>query len=123
MSDPIASRATLADRLLVRARLVGGAALVGLLVGTLGVLALALLGSDARFASEQVFAVCALALGFGVLGWSGSVLAGRAVEGLQSSLDTNTEWTEADSRRAMARIGGFGAGGMAGTVISTVLLG
>jgi hypothetical protein len=66
--------------------------------------------------------MAALALGFGVLGWSGSIFAGRGFEAMQRHLDTGTNWTERDSRRAMTRISGFGAGGMLGVVVATTLL-
>ena len=104
-----------------RFRLLATAGAVGVL---LGVLALAVLAGlrTIGFASTQVFALGALALGFGVLGWSGSVLAGGAIEALQRRLDTDSDWTEHDSRRAMARIAGFGAGVMVGVVIVTPLL-
>lgn len=107
--------------LFVRARLVGTAAAVGCVVGGLAVLGLTTRGT-LDFASTQTFAVGALVLGFGVLGWSGSVLAGRGIESLQTYLDADTDWTEADSRRAMARVAGFGAGVMLGVVVATLLL-
>lgn len=102
-----------------RLRLLGTAGVFGLFVGSLGTLALA---GDPRAASTQVFAFGALVLGFGVLGWSGSALAGRSIEAMQRHLDTASEWTEADSRRAMARLCGFGAGVMAGVVVATMFL-
>lgn len=50
-------------------------------------------------------------------------MAGRGVEATQARLDTGTGWTERDSRRAMARIGGVGFGAMVGvTVLGTLLL-
>jgi hypothetical protein len=101
---------------LVRARLLGRAAALGAVVGGLAVFALLTQG-DAQFATTQVFAVGTLVLGFGVLGWSGSVLAGQGIENLQTHLDTGSDWTEAKSRRAMARVGGFGAGVMLGVVV------
>ena len=74
-------------------------------------------------ASTQTFVVGTLVLGFGVLGWSGSVFAGRGIETMQTYLNTNTDWTERDSRRAMARLCGFGVGMMAGVVLVTIALG
>lgn len=106
-----------------RLRVVGGAAALGAALGGAGVVVLAVVAGDARFAASQVFALGALALGFGLLGWSGSAMAGRGVENLQRHLDTGTDWTEADSRRAMARIGGFGAGWMVGAAVVGALLG
>ncbi|RJS96299.1 hypothetical protein [Halococcus sp. IIIV-5B] len=112
----------LQEWLLVRARLLGTAAAVGVLAGGLAVLGLSFL-RNLDFASTQTFAVGALVLGFGVLGWSGSVLAGRGIESLQTYLDADSDWTEADSRRAMTRISGFGAGVMVGVVVVTVAIG
>ncbi|PSP96405.1 hypothetical protein BRC84_01625 [Halobacteriales archaeon QS_1_68_44] len=57
----------------------------------------------------KTLAVGALLLGFGVLGWSGSVMAGRAIENAQRYMNTDTDWSEDDSRRAMSRVGSFGA--------------
>ena len=104
-----------------RIRLLATAAVVGVSVGSLTLVALAALRT-LRCASTQTFAVGALALGFGVLGWSGSALAGDGIEALQRYLDADSGWTERDSRRAMARIAGFGAGVMAGVVVVTSLL-
>ncbi|MFC6836943.1 DUF7268 family protein [Halomarina ordinaria] len=107
-----------------RVRIVLSAALVGAPLGALATLALvSLLPFSVREASTQAFALSALALGFGLLGWSGSVLLGRSVERAQRTLETGTDWTEADSRRAMARIVGVGAGGMVGVALVTTLLG
>lgn len=115
------ARASLRPRL----RVVGGAFVVGAVAGValVGGLVLgagwAVVGS-ARFA----FALGALAFGLGLLGWSGSVMAGRGFEAMQAHLDTDTNWTEADSRRAMARVGGFGAGAVLATgVVEAVALG
>jgi hypothetical protein len=58
----------------------------------------------------KTFAVGALLLGFGVLGWSGNVMASRGIENAQRYIDTDTDWSEDDSRRAMTRVGSFGAG-------------
>ncbi|EMA43254.1 DUF7268 family protein [Halococcus saccharolyticus] len=104
-----------------RVRLLATAGAVGFVVGALALFALATVRTP-EFASTQIFAVGALVLGFAVLGWSGSVLAGNAVETLQSHLDTDTGWTERDSRRAMARLTGFGAGVMVGVSVATALL-
>jgi hypothetical protein len=77
---------------------------------------------DVTVASEQVFSLAALVFGFGLLGWSGSAMFGRAVETTQEYMETGSNWTEADSRRAMARILGFGVGGMVGAIAGTMLL-
>lgn len=105
-----------------RARLLATAGAVGVVVGCAGALALAVRFDDAAFAASQVFAFGALVLGFALLGWSGSVFAGRGIEAMQTYMETGTGWTEADSRRAMARIGGFGAGVMVGTAVLDVLV-
>lgn len=97
------------------------AALAGFGAGAIALLALTVDG-DVRTATETTFAVGALALGFGVVGWSGSVLAGRGIENMQRYLETDTSWTEADSRRAMTRIAGFGAGVMLVASLGTALL-
>lgn len=108
-----------------RLRLLVGAGAVGTPVGA--VATVAFLGfahpGDLQRASARAFALAAIALGFGVLGWSGSVFAGRGFETLQTHLETGTDWTERDSRRAMARIAGFGAGAMVGVVVATTALG
>ena len=106
-----------------RARLVGRAALAGLLVGALGVAGVAAVYGDATFASEQVFSLAALVFAFGLLGWSGSAMVGRSVETAHEYMETGSDWTEADSRRAMSRILGFGLGGMGGAIVGTLLLG
>lgn len=104
-----------------RVRVVGTAFLAGFVVGAVGTVALAT-RVGARTASTQVFATAALVLGFGVLGWSGSAIAGRGVEAMQAHLDAGTNWTERDSRRAMARVSGVGAGAMTAVVAVTPLL-
>lgn len=109
--------------LALRARLVGRAALAGAVVGTLGVVAVALATGDSRLASDQVFALAALVFAFGLLGWSGSAMMGRSIETAQEYMESDSDWTEASSRRAMARILGFGLGGMGGVIVATVVLG
>lgn len=104
-----------------RVLVVGTAFVAGFVLGTAGALALATRSPPAT-ASTQVFATGALVLGFGVLGWAGSAMAGRGVEAMQAHLDTGTSWTETDSRRAMARITGVGAGVMCSVVVVTPLL-
>ncbi|RRJ28906.1 DUF7268 family protein [Halocatena pleomorpha] len=106
-----------------RVRLVGSAALGGGVLAVLGVVVLLLVTpSGLAVVSTQAFSLGALCFGFGLLGWSGSVLAGSSVENAQRYLDTGTNWSEDDSRRAMARIGGFGFGGMVGVIaVSSIL--
>ena len=104
-----------------RARLLGTAGALGVVLAGIAVTALAAFWT-LRAASTQTFAVGALVLGFGVLGWSGSVFAERGIESMQTYLDTGTDWSEAESRRAMARLCGFGAGVMVGVVLVTTTL-
>ncbi|WP_423743402.1 hypothetical protein V5735_10075 (plasmid) [Haladaptatus sp. SPP-AMP-3] len=105
-----------------RVRLVSRFGGVGLALGGAGVLLVVAAGETVSFASRKVFAVTALAFGFAILGWSGSVFAGSAVENAQKYLDSNTGWTEADSRKAMTVIGSLGAGGMVGVTVMTLVL-
>lgn len=114
--------ATLADWARPRVRLVGGAATVGLVLGSVAMVGLALWTGDARAGESTVFALGALGLGFGLVGWSGSVLAGRGIEAMQRYMGTATGWTERDSRRAMARVTGVGAGAMVGASLAAAAL-
>lgn len=103
--------------------LFGTAFAFGLVLGWIGVPALGVLGGGGPTqAAETVFSIGALAFGFGTLGWAGSVMGGRGFEAMQAHLDTGTDWTEADSRRAMTRIAGFGGGLMVSApLIATIL--
>ena len=105
-----------------RVRIVGTAAVAGVVVGLATMSALTASTGDARASEATAFALGALGLGFGVLGWSGSVLAGRSIETAQRYLDTGSDWTETDSRRAMARIAGFGAGVMTGVSVAAAAI-
>ena len=105
-----------------RARTVGRATLLGTVLGVGGVAVLVALGETLLFASEKVFAVGALVLGFALLGWSGSVFAGRGIENAQEHLDVSSNWSEAASRRAMVVLLGVGAGVMVGSSGATVVL-
>lgn len=111
---PAALRAYLFPRM----RLVGGAALAGAVGGLALFAGVSLSGRSTVAAARVAFVLSSLALGLGLLGWSGSAMAGRGFEAMQEHLDTGTDWTEADSRRAMARIGGFGFGGMVVTGVA-----
>ncbi|MFC4406357.1 DUF7268 family protein [Haloarchaeobius iranensis] len=97
------------------------AAAAGVAVGLVAVGGLTLDGT-LRGATETTFAFGALALGVGLLGWSGSVMAGRGIENMQRYMDTGSDWTESDSRRAMTRIIGFGVGVMFAASLATALL-
>jgi hypothetical protein len=104
-----------------RARIVGGSFTVGGLASGLLVGGMIGTGTGLLESARFVFALGALCFGLGLLGWSGSVMAGRGFENMQAHLDVDTDWTERDSRRAMARVGGFGAGGMTATGVLEAL--
>lgn len=107
-----------------RLRLVGSAALVGGVFAALAVVIVLLFTQySLTTVSTQLFSLGALCFGFGLLGWSGSVFAGSSVEHAQQHLDTGTNWSEDDSRRAMARISGFGGGGMLGVIVVSSIFG
>ena len=106
----------------VRVRLVRRPLLAGFVLGALAVAATLVTGETLRFASRKVFALGALVFGFALLGWSGSVFVGRGVEDMQRHLETNTDWSEADSRRAMAVLGAVGFGAMVGVSVVSSLL-
>ena len=110
------------DWLVGRLRFAARFLLGGLLLGGLGVLALVATGASVRHASDLVFSLGTLVFGFGTLGWSGSVMLGRTVERAIDRFDANSDWTEADSRRAMVVLGSLGLGGMLGTVVVTSAL-
>jgi len=122
MSSPSTARKVLSWAV-PRAWILGTALAVGVVAGVGCVVVLDVgLGTTRRSANSTTFALGTLLMGFGTVGWSGSIMAGRGIEEMQRHLDTGTGWTEADSRRAMTRIAGFGAGMMGGTVLSTVVL-
>ncbi|MDT3433604.1 hypothetical protein [Haloarcula sp. 1CSR25-25] len=106
----------------VRMRLFGSGLVVGLVLGGVGMAGWTLYTGDARSSEATVFALGALVFGFGLLGWSGSILAGRGIEAMQEHMDTRSNWTERDSRRAMARLCGGGGGIMIGTSVVAALL-
>ncbi|MFO8115409.1 MAG: hypothetical protein R6U01_08630 [Halorubrum sp.] len=96
-----------------RGRLVAGGVAVGAAATPVLVVGLVAVGGFAPLAAaETAFAFGGLWFGLALLGWSGSVASGRAIEAAQEHLDADSGWTERRSRRAMARIGGFGAGMM-----------
>jgi hypothetical protein len=107
-ADPDRRRAV-ATWLRPRLRLVGAGVLAGAGLGVALAVVLAV-GYGPTFAARKGFGLGLLAFGFGVLGWSGSILAGPGVENMQRHLDTGSDWTEADSRRAMARVASAGFG-------------
>lgn len=96
-----------------RGRLVAGGGAVGAAATPVLVTGLVAVGGFGPLAAaETAFAFGGLWFGLALLGWAGSVASGRAIEAAQEHLDADTNWTERRSRRAMARIGGFGAGMM-----------
>ncbi|NHN48333.1 hypothetical protein G9464_12095 [Halostella sp. JP-L12] len=109
------------DRLVAATRRFVVAGAVGAGLGAVGVVAFT---ADAglRTATERTFALGALAFGVGLLGWSGSVMAGRGIENMQRYMETGSNWTEADSRRAMSRVTGFGLGAMLAASLATAWL-
>ncbi len=107
-----------------RARLVAAAVGAGFVAGSVGFAGgLLVFSTSPREASTLVFLLGTLAFGFGILGWSGSILAGEGFANMQRYMDSPTDWTERKSRRAMARVGGFGAGAMAAAVLIGTALG
>jgi hypothetical protein len=106
-----------------RARQLGRALLLGAAMAAIAVPVLVASGESVRFASEKVFAVGALVFGFSLLGWSGSVFAGRGMENFQRYIGGRSDWSEADSRRAMTVLGSVGVGGMIGASLATMVVG
>lgn len=107
-----------------RARLLASSVVAGVAGGGGIAFAAVIAGWPPLRATRVAFALGALAFGGGLLGWAGSAMAGRGFEAMQDHLDAGTDWTEADSRRAMARVGAFGAGAMLATgVAEAVVLG
>jgi hypothetical protein len=117
VTDPLDSTTSLRTYLRSSARLLVRSAAVGALLGTAVFLVSVIGGDGPLLASTTAFALGALVFGFGTLGWSGSVLLGESVESAQRFLETGTDWTEASSRRAMARIAGVGAGVMVAVAV------
>lgn len=106
-----------------RVRLVGRALLLGVVLSGVAVPALVIWGESVTFASEKIFAVGALVFGFSILGWSGSVFAGKGIESFQRHLGGRSDWSEADSRQAMVLLGSVGVGGMVGASLATMVVG
>jgi hypothetical protein len=93
-----------------RIRRVASAAVAGSLSAVPFVALPLLAGRSLTRATELAFAVGTLALGFGLCGWSASVMLGSSVETMLEHRETKTNWTEKRSRRAMAQVGAFGGG-------------
>jgi hypothetical protein len=111
-----------APSLATRVHLVGGALLAGAAVGGGGV-GVGTVVTGVATAADTGFLLGLVAFGFGLLGWAGSIIAGSGLEAMQAQLDTASGWSEADSRRAMARIGGFGVGVMLAAMLVGTALG
>ena len=105
-----------------RLRVLGSALGAGFAVGV-AVVAVLPVVVGAQTARTNTFAVGALLLGFGTLGWSGSAMAGRGIENAQRYMDIGSDWSEDDSRRAMTRVGSFGAGLMLAVPLVTAVRG
>lgn len=109
-------------RLEARVRLVAGSVALGGVTALVLAAGLAGIGESSLLAAfETTFAFGGLWFGGGLLGWAGSVASGRAIEAAKASLEMSTDWTETRSRRAMARIGGFGGGMMGAAVVCGVV--
>lgn len=93
-----------------RISLVVTSIVVGFVIGGFLTVVLSSFVVDFRRAGEITFSLGALAMGFGSLGWAGSIMAGTGFENLQKYLDAGMAWNERDSRRAMTRIAAFGLG-------------
>jgi hypothetical protein len=105
----------LATALRRRLRLLASGVGVGAPAGPVAVAVLVVAGRQVADAVAAGFALGTLALGFGVLGWSVSILAGPGITAARDHLAVGSDWTEAGSRRAMSRIVGVGVGAMATT--------
>ena len=104
-----------------RVRLVGGGVIVGVVGGLVAATALSLYGASVGFGTRKAFALGALALGIGAIGWSGYAFvdSGRLRRGNTVGIDSRDGTS---GRRAMARVAGFGGGIMLGaTALEAVL--
>lgn len=109
--------------LLATTRRLARLAVLGIVLGAGGVLALVAAGRNARVVSAIVFSLAALVFGFGLSAWAGTLLLGESFERVHAMLDVDADWTAADSRQAMAVLAAVGGGAMVGVVAVTVLLG
>jgi hypothetical protein len=122
-SDPTADDElpSLTTALRRRLRLLASGVVVGAPAGPAAVGVFVAAGRRLPDAVAAGFALGTLALGFGVLGWSGSILAGPGIDAARDHLAVGSDWTETGSRRAMTRIVGLGVGAMATTsLVETV---
>jgi len=77
-----------------------------------GFVLVAVLATLIEGAVATVFAIGSLTFGVGLLGWSGAVGLGRSLDSMKQHLGADTAWTQANARRAMTRLLGFGIGVM-----------
>ncbi|MFB6268940.1 MAG: hypothetical protein ABEH83_03290 [Halobacterium sp.] len=73
-----------------------------------------------RRASEVAFSLPALAFAVGLLGWSGVVMSGDAMEGFSRELGISEGFSAAGARQAMAVLVAFGGGGMVGAAVAAL---
>lgn len=69
-------------------------------------------------ASELAFSLPALAFAVGLVGWSGVLLSGNAMEGFSRHIGLSEEFTVESARQAMAVLVAFGGGGMVGAAVA-----
>jgi hypothetical protein len=99
--------------ILVRAAGVGGALAFALFYALhLGV------GVPPRDASEVAFPLAALPFAVGLVGWSGVLMSGDAIERFSAELGISEGWTVESGRQAMAVLVSFGLGGMVGAAVA-----
>ena len=112
---------SLATALRRRLRLLASGLVVGAPAGPVAAGLLVAAGRRLPDAVAAGFALGTLALGFGVLGWSGSILAAPGITAARDHLAVGSDWTETGSRRAMTRIVGVGLGAMVTTSLLETL--
>jgi hypothetical protein len=95
---------------------------VGAVIGVALSVALLFIASP-KGATDTVFALGALILGFGVTAWSTAVGLGRSIEGTQERLDVSSGWTEASARQAFFVLSWAGAGWVVAAALTSIALG
>jgi hypothetical protein len=75
-------------------------------------------GAPPRTASEVAFPLAALPFSVGLLGWSGVLLSGDAIEDFSGEIGLSKGWTAESGRQAMALLIAFGLGGMVGAAVA-----
>ncbi|SEW13610.1 DUF7268 family protein [Halobacterium jilantaiense] len=75
-------------------------------------------GTSPRQASEVAFPLAALPFAVGLVGWSGVLMSGDAIEGFSTELGVSEGWTAESGRQAMALLIAFGLGGMVGAAVA-----